>query len=571
MVGQKPRMADHAAPQHSAIIARDYQTNAARLGADALRKHNNTLAIIPTGGGKTVTALLTAITAGFSRLLILVHREELVGQWINAARLVAPDCSVSTVTAAAKDWSGRIVIAMVPTLCRPANLDEMPDFDLVAIDEAHHAVAVSWQAILETARRRRSDVRVYGCTATPERGDRKGLRRVFSNVSFALPLRQLVEEGHLVEPRAFAFDIVAAEELDRATRNASDFGDQDGVAAVLNTPEANGRAVELWKEKAGARRTIAFASNVQHALDLSAAWVAAGIPAKTLTGETSLRDRKALLDRLRTGDTRVVTNCAVLTEGFDEPLVGCAVLARGCSHKSLMIQMAGRALRTVDAAKYPGIIKTDAVLIDFGRSLARHGDLMAGQNIDDRPAGDAPTKLCPECEAEVPLAVPVCPLCGYEFPTRAAIKAEEAREEAAKRAKLIEIDVLNRSPFAWEPIDDTALVAVGFKASAAVRRWGEGWIAIGIPKGRPLAPLRLGHRYQAVAAADDFMRQTEDSDTAHKTAGWLAMPPSQKQVELLAGFGVSPEGMSRYGASARLTWIWNERRIKAASLQAIGR
>ena len=215
MVGQNPRMADHAAPQHSAIIARDYQTDAARLGADALRKHSNTLAIIPTGGGKTVTALLTAITAGFDRLLILVHREELVGQWINAARLVAPDCTVSTVTAAAKNWSGRIVIAMVPTLCRPANLDEMPGFDLVAIDEAHHAVAVSWQAILETACRRRSDVRVYGCTATPERGDRKGLRRVFSNVSFALPLRQLVEEGHLVEPRAFAFDIVAAEELDR--------------------------------------------------------------------------------------------------------------------------------------------------------------------------------------------------------------------------------------------------------------------------------------------------------------------------------------------------------------------
>jgi superfamily II DNA or RNA helicase len=560
----------NAASQHHRLIPRDYQVTASKDGAAALNRKGDTLHVIPTGGGKTVTGLLTATEAGFTRTLILVHRDELVSQWLSAAALVMPDRAVSTVTAAAKDWSGAVVISMVPTLAR--NLDAMPAaFDLVMIDEAHHAPAPSWQAILETARRRRPDARTYGCTATPERGDGKGLRRVFSNVSFALPLRQLVEEGHLVEPRAYAFDIVQAEELDRATRGASDFGDQDGVAAVLNTPEANGRAVELWKEKAGDRRTIAFASNVAHAMALEAAWKGAGITAETLTGETPTRERKGILNRLKTGETQVVTNCAVLTEGFDEPLVGCAVLARGCSHKSLVIQMAGRALRTVDAAKYPGIVKTDAVIIDFGRSLARHGDLMAGQRLDDRPAGEAPVKTCPECEAEVPMAVSACPLCGYEFPTRAAIEADEAKKDAAKRAKLIEIDVLNRSPFAWEPIDDTALVAVGFKASAAVRRWGDGWIAIGLPKDGRAVPLRLGHRYQAMAAADDFMRQSEDSGTAHKTAGWLVMPPSHKQVELLAGIGVSPVGLSRYAASARLTWKWNERRIKAASLQAIGR
>lgn len=560
-----------ASAAHASIMPRAYQTDAARLGAAALRQHGNTLHILPTGAGKTVTALLTAVEAGFGRLLILVHRDELVGQWLNAAALVTPDCQVSTVTAASKDWSGQIVIAMVPTLCRPSTLESMPAFDLVIVDEAHHVVADSWNVILEAACKLSPKVRIYGCTATPERGDRKGLRRVFSNMSFALPLRQLVESGHLVEPRAFAFDIAQAEELDRAFKGASDFGDQNGVASVLNTPEANARAVELWQDKANNRRTIAFASNVDHAMALEHAWRDAGISAETLTGETNPRDRKAILGRLKSGETRVVTNCMVLTEGFDEPLVECAVLARACSHKSLMIQMAGRALRTIDAAKYPGIIKTDAVIIDFGRSLARHGDLMAGQNLEDRPAGDAPTKTCPECEAEMPMAVSACPLCGYEFPIRATIEAEEAARDAAKRARLIEIDVLNRSPFAWEPIDDTALVAVGFKASAAVRRWGDGWIAIGLPKDGRAVPLRLGHRYQAMAAADDFMRQSEDSGTAHKTAGWLAMPPSHKQVELLAGIGVSPVGLSRYAASARLTWKWNERRIKAASLQAIGR
>jgi DNA repair protein RadD len=267
----------------SAILPRPYQTEAARLGAAALLRHGNTLAVLPTGAGKTVTALLTAIEAGFDRLLVLVHRDELAAQWIAAATLVLGEVPTTVVNADAKDWSGRIVVAMVPTARRRANLAAMPDFGMVVIDEAHHVVAPTWMAVLDAVRQRRPDVRIYGCTATPERGDGKGLRRVFSNVSFALPLRDLVEQGFLVEPRAFTFDIAAAEAVDRAVRDASDFGEQNAVAAVLNTPEANRRrAVELWAERAGGRRTIAFAANVDHALALEGAWKAVGVAAETL-------------------------------------------------------------------------------------------------------------------------------------------------------------------------------------------------------------------------------------------------------------------------------------------------
>ena len=268
-----------------AILPRSYQTEAATAGAAALRKHGNTLAILPTGAGKTVTALLTAVEAGFDRLLILVHRDELATQWIAAVALVLGEVPVSLVNAAGKDWTGRIVVAMVPTACRPQNLARMPGFGMVVVDEAHHVVADTWRAILDAVRRRRRDARIYGCTATPERGDRKGLRRVFSNVFFSLPLRDLVEQGFLVEPRAFTFDIAVAEAVDRAVRGASDFGEQDAVAAVLNTEEANRHAVELWEEKAGNRRTIAFAANVAHAVALEGAWKAAGVAAETLTGK----------------------------------------------------------------------------------------------------------------------------------------------------------------------------------------------------------------------------------------------------------------------------------------------
>ena len=560
----------HQNPRNQ-IIPRDYQLTAAKLGADALNKSGNTLQVIPTGGGKTVTALLTANQSGYDRALILVHREELVRQWIAATNLVTPDHHTSTVTSEKKDWSGKISIAMVPTLCRNGTLEKMPSFDLIIVDEAHHSIADSWQTIINTARNKNKSVKLYGCTATPERGDGKGLRRVFSNVSFSLPLKTLVDAGHLVEPRAYAFDIAPPDEVDRVTRAASDFGEQDQVAAVLNTPEANSRAVELWKEKAAGRRTIAFASNVAHAYALEGAWKAAGVASETLTGETAPRDRKAILARLASGETTIVTNCAVLTEGFYEPLVSCAVLIRGCSNKSLMIQMAGRALRTVDAARYPGVLKTDAIILDFGRSLARHGDLLAGQGLDDRERGEGLIKVCPECEGEVPLAVKICPLCGFVFPTADEERDESDKADIIKRAKLIEIDVLNRSPFSWEPIDDSAVVAVGFSASAAVRRWGQGWIAVGLPKGERAVPLRIGHRYQAIAAADDFLRTHETGETAHKTSGWLAMLPTPRQIELLEENNIPALGLTRYGASAQLTWAWSQKRIKAACLQAIGK
>src|SRR3954451_19254763 len=106
--------------------------------------------------------------------------------------------------------------------------------------------------------------------------------------------------------------------------------------------------------------------------------------------------------------------------------------------------------------------------------------------------------MCPGCDAEVPLSATECPLCGHEFQRW----AEDGEGEAApavdqiSKARLIEVDVLNRSPFAWEAIGDDGMVATGFRASAAVKRIGDVWVAVGLQKGegnRTVAlPLRVG-------------------------------------------------------------------------------
>ncbi len=561
---------------HSRVIPRPYQSAAADHGARALNRNGNTLHLLPTGAGKTVAALLTAAAAGFNRLLVLVHRDELVAQWLAAVALVLPQLATSTVTAAGRDWSGRIVVAMVPTLSRPAALAEMPSFDLVIVDEAHHAVAGSWQAILRGASQRHSGVRVYGCTATPERGDGMGLRRVFDNVSFAISLRELVEQGFLVPPNAFALDLVLAAEMDMATRTAADAGEQNEVATLLNTTATNRQAVEWWQEKAAERRTIVFAATVPHAVALAGAWTAAGVRAECLTGETRPRERAAILGRLASGETQVVTNCAVLVEGFDEPLVDCVVLARACSCKSTLIQMAGRALRTVDAARYPGVIKTDAVIIDFGRSLARHGDLLASACLDDRPTGPAPVKSCPSCNAALPINLMACPLCGHDFEPRFDPSEPGAAVNSALGASLVSVDVLGRSPFAWTEIGADTMVAAGFSAQAVVRRIGDRWVSVGLVKvpnqWRPLVvPLRVGSSPQVFAAADDFMRARETSGAAHKAKSWMREPPTIAQLEQLARRRISATNLTKYSASVRLTCAWHGQDIMAGIGRALAK
>lgn len=322
--------------------------------------------------------------------------------------------------------------------------------------------------------------------------------------------------------------------------------------------------VERWREKAGERRTLAFAATVDHARALAAAFRQAGVAAETVTGETPRRARAAIIDRLAGGATQVVTNCFALAEGFDAPLVGCVAIVRACGHKSTLIQIAGRALRGVDADRHPGVIKTDAIILDFACSLARHGDLFAGTQLQDRPkSGEAPLKTCRVCRTEVPLGCRSCPICGHEF--------ESEREPPAlvgRDARLIEVEVLRRSPFQWVRIADGIYVANGITGEAVIVRRGEHYVSVGL-KERAATPLRIGERHQALAAADDFLCRTADRGAAHKSRAWLRAEPTEKQLHHLAGAGTDTAGMTRYGAAVRLTWQFNRTRIDAAIERAL--
>ena len=397
---------------------RPRQTTFVERSLAALHAHGNTLGIAPTGAGKTI--MLSAVAGQLigdsaAKACVLAHRDELTAQNREKFGRVNPKITTSVVDAGTKDWAGQATFAMVPTLARAASLAAMPALDLLVIDEAHHAVADSYRRIIDRARETNPDCRIFGVTATPNRGDRKGLREVFDNVADQVRLGELIASGHLVPPRTFIIDVGVQEKLREVRKTAADY-DMVEVARIMNRAPVTDEVIRHWKEKAGDRPTVVFCSTVAHAENVAAAFNAAGVAAAVVHGDLDTETRRQALAAYAAGDVRVIVNVAVLTEGWDHPPTACVVLLRPSSYKSTMIQMVGRGLRTVDPEEWPGVVKTDCIVLDFGASSLTHGTLEQDVDLDGRePAsGPAPTRTCPECEAEIPLACTECPICGAD-------------------------------------------------------------------------------------------------------------------------------------------------------------
>jgi superfamily II DNA or RNA helicase len=527
----------------------------------ALDEHGETLGVGPTGCGKTV--MLSAVVGKAlgdddAKACVLAHRDELTAQNQAKFHRVNPGLTTSIVDAREKSWAGRTVFAMVPTLGRAVNLALMPALDVLVIDEAHHAAADTYQRIIEKAYRRNPDLRLYGVTATPNRGDKRGLRSIFSNVADQIRIGELIAVGNLVRPRTFVIDIGVQSALAKVKRKADDF-DMTAVGAIMNRTPITDQVIHHWRDKAGDRQTVVFCSTVDHATAVHARFVGADVRAVLVTGDMGEAERRAALGAYASGEAQVVVNVAVLTEGWDHPPTSCVVLLRPSSFKCAMIQMIGRGLRTVDPNEHPGIVKTDCVILDFGTSTLLHGSIEQDVDLDgrDAEAGEAPTKTCPGCEAEVPLGVRECSLCGHIF---------EGTTGAAPLDYFVmtEIDLLSRSSFRWVDLfgDDGALIANGFTAWGGAFFLNGRWHAVGGTKDNSPRLLAIGERTVCLAAADDWLNERETDESAHKSRRWLDQPPTEKQLAYLPPEQRQDLSLTRYEASALLTFRFNRGQIR---------
>jgi superfamily II DNA or RNA helicase len=348
--------------EHELINLRDYQ----REAKDAVwsswgRGRQRPAVVLPTGSGKTVifSHMIDHYLAAWPyRVVILVHRDELADQAIAKLAMVAPDIHVGKVKAADNEISARVMVCSVQTISREKRLTQLldsqalfGDIRFVIVDECHHAAAKSYQTIMRAlgcfAEDFDSDqeeyTRAVGFTATMARGDGVGLGSTWQEVCYSKSTPWMIGKGYLVDVRAKSVDL---DDLDLGHVRQSG-GDYQAAALGSAIVEAGGPEIisRALREYAPDRKIMIFAPDVASAGAITHQLRDDGWTADMITGETPREDRRLIFKKTMTGDTQVLVNCMVLTEGTDLPWMDCAVIARPTRSEPLFIQMVGRVLR----------------------------------------------------------------------------------------------------------------------------------------------------------------------------------------------------------------------------------
>ena len=354
---------------------RAYQTAA----VDAVRARyaagdRATLLVLPTGTGKTVVfaEIARRVVERGGRVLILAHRDELLSQAADKLRVVGIEPGLER--AASRAAAAEVVVGSVQTMRGRRLAGFAPDaFRLVVVDEAHHATAAGYRAILKHF----EGARVLGVTATPDRLDGAALGEVFQTCAYRYELRDAIRDGWLC--RIEARRVRLAVDLDAVHTRAGDF-DLAELEEAYGTEAAVRAVVNPLLELAGTRRSMLFAVSVAHAERLAAA-INEREPgaARAASGEMPADERRQVVDAFRAGRLRVLVNCQLFTEGFDCPEVECVAIARPTKSRALYAQMLGRGTRLAAG-------KESLLVLDFVGNSRRHrlvtpASILAGGDV----------------------------------------------------------------------------------------------------------------------------------------------------------------------------------------------
>ena len=340
---------------------RDYQINdIAKIDA-ALDAGVKALYVLPTGAGKTVVAanIIEKSAEAGQRVLVITHRREILKQ--TSLKLLVEHGLIQA--GLNVDLEYKVQVASIQTLwarCMRTGKVPLPAADLIIIDEAHHCAARTWKKILDEY----PNARLIGLTATPCRADGRGLGNFFDQIVEGPQIPELIARGYLV-PTVYYAPANSQPNLKGIKTVAGDYAKHQ-LSARMNRDDLVGDIVTNWHKFGERRKTLVFCVDVKHSVHVCEEFIKSGVKAEHVDGSTLKLERDAIIGRLLSGETEVVTNCMVFTEGFDPPAVGTIVLARPTKQLGLFRQMAGRGLR-------PAPDKPNLILIDHSGAVFRHG------------------------------------------------------------------------------------------------------------------------------------------------------------------------------------------------------
>lgn len=437
------------------IPLRGYQEEGVERVREAMRAgKRRILFVLATGGGKTVVGaeIIRRTVAKSKRAIFLAHRRELIKQTFAKLLTMGLDPSIVGVvmagvparargslftplqlidvlraqgksdveianelwaTFAARRPQAPVQVASIDT----ARGRDLGDFDLVIIDEAHRSLSPSYLALAA----RWPKAVILGLTATPFRSDNKGLGEFYETlVPPTRTARQLVEEGFLVAPLMKGADPKSLPDLSDLLVSGGDY-DKEALGARMSDPKILRGAIDMWFAWAQGLRTVVFAASVPLSREAANDFNRRGVRAEHVDGTTPTEERDAIFARHETGETPILCNYGVCTEGWDSPKTAIALLLRPTISRALARQMQGRILR-------PHKDKPFAMLVDCARIIMNHEDPL----FEDEYSLEAPkkrkrisvpaTKTCPGCFAIVPAGLRTCPEtkidgtpCGFAF------------------------------------------------------------------------------------------------------------------------------------------------------------
>src|SRR5690606_35112764 len=266
------------------------------------------------------------------------------------------------------------------------------------------------------------DGRILGFTATPSRmGNKDQLGELYQALEVGIGIGDLVEQGFLAAPEYYGVKA----DLSGVKTKMGDW-DQNQIADRFSRSKVYRGVVDNWEEHSRGRKTLVFASNVQNSREVVEEFCSRGHQAKHLDADVPKVERAEILEWFKVTPGAVISNCGILTTGFDEPTIETIILYRATKSLPLFLQMCGRGSRMHDTTG-----KSTFQILDFGNNIIQHGFWHDPRNWylevdgEEKPAGMPLMKNCEACEGFIPIQAIECPLCGHIH-----VKEEEKQEIA---------------------------------------------------------------------------------------------------------------------------------------------
>jgi len=543
------------------IRLRDYQREAIdAVFATWAEGMKRSAIVLPTGAGKTVvfSALVKRFREGMSdpeqfrwnllvpgeRVMILAHRDELVDQAIAKLRAMLPDTvSVGKVKANDNEVHADVMVCSVQTLASKQRRDALAGrqhlfgpIGLIITDECHHAAAASYKKIYEAF----PDALNLGVTATMARGDNVGLGSVWGDVVYTKSVLWMMSKGYLTDVEAKRVSVgvdMGGVKTSRGDYQAGDLG-----RALMET-QAHKPIALAYVEHAKDRRGIVFTPTVETAHATAEEMNSAGVKTAVVSGETPRDERRQIFEDFRTGRVQVLSNCMVLTEGFDAPWAEVAVIARPTQSQPLYVQMVGRVLRP-----WPG--KSKALVLDVvgassSNKLRTLIDLEPGaieQMEEDETLQEAAERTEEEANRLVPGGVPSFQLKAKDVDLFAG--SEHAWNTTPKG--VLYINCGERYVFLW-PSKEPGLWDVCHAATKGREPWQRS----------QHTALDLG---SAMAWGEAFSEDFYAGFSTRKSASWRSGKASEAQVRYATGLGIQgAEAMSKGQVAAAIDAVTGAR------------